>query len=68
VYFPTLMLMPLCEDLDRRARCVTMGSLRTARMQGRPVWYRRTPVRSAQRARSAVSAWVAGAGQAGAGS
>lgn len=66
MYFPTLMLMPLYEDLDRQARCVSQGSLQTLRSPGRRVWLRRTQVRSALRARSAPGVCPAGAGPAGA--
>jgi hypothetical protein len=59
VYFPTLMLMPLYEDLDQRARCVAPHSLQTPRTQGRWTWSRRT---QALRARSAVTAAAGWAG------
>ncbi len=65
MYFPTLMLMPLYEDLDRRARSVAHSSLQTPRPQGRPTWSRGTQGRTALRVRSAVRACAAGAGSAG---
>jgi hypothetical protein len=66
VYFPTLMLTPLYEDLNRRARCVAPCSHRPARAQGRRTRSWETLAHMALRARSAVSACTAGAGAAGA--
>lgn len=71
MYFPTLMLMPLYEDLDQRARCVAPRSRATAARRSR-TWLRRTQARTARTARTAqraplaVSGCRAGAGSAGA--
>lgn len=73
MYFPTLMLMPLYEDLDLRARCAAPRSLETAARRSR-TWLPRTQARTARTARTAkraplaVSARRAGAGSVGAGS
>jgi hypothetical protein len=66
VYFPTLMLKPLFEDLDRRARCVAPRSLLPARARGRRIRPWGTQAPAARLGRSAVSARAAGAGPAGA--
>ena len=68
MYFPTLMLMPLSEELDRRARRVAPRSLQHARTRSRRTQPRGTQARTALRARSAVSACTPDAGPAGAGS
>jgi hypothetical protein len=66
VYFPTLMLMPLYEDLHQRTHCVAPRSLQTAPTRGRWTRSYRAHARAALRARSAVSACTAGARSAGA--
>jgi hypothetical protein len=65
-FFPTLMLMPLFEDLDRRARCLPPRSLQPPVPGAAGPGRGETRARTALRARSAVSACTAGAGPAGA--
>ena len=66
MYFPTLMLMPLLEDLHRRARRVGPHPFQPARARGRRIRLRGSRVHAAPRACPAVSACPAGAGPAGA--
>jgi len=66
VYFPTLMLMPMYEELYRRARCIPPGSPQPARARARLARSCGTRARTAMRARPAVSACIAGAGPTGA--
>jgi hypothetical protein len=66
VYFPTLMLTPLVEDLHRRARCAGPHPFQPARARGRRIRLRGSRARAALHACPAVSACTAGAGPAGA--
>jgi hypothetical protein len=66
VYFPTVMLMPLHEDLDRRARRAVPRSSRPAYARSRRTRPPGTLARTALRARSAVTTRTAAAGPAGA--
>jgi hypothetical protein len=66
VYIPTLMLLPLLEDLHRRARRAAPHPSRPARAQGRRIRLPGSRARAALPARPAVSARAAAAGPAGA--
>ena len=66
MYLPTLMLMPLLEDLHRRARRADRHPLQPARAGGRRIRPRGARARAALSACHAVSACTAGARPAGA--
>jgi len=61
VYFPTLMLMPLFDHLDRRARGAAPRSLQPGHAWGRRARSWGTRARTAMRAPSAASACTADA-------